>query len=293
LVDIIRCFRRRGIIVNFQSNGTLVDRVLAASGIKGVFPSFSLDGPRDVHNKIRGRSFVFDRNMKILHALREQLHKGIIITSVICEDNLHVLKDLIGLLKEEDLVPDLIIFELARWITKEMVEDTRKLLRVDEEDLPPHLKDRENPSFSYEDFSRWLTELHEALEQDEFNYLFLPKNLLEKSKEFYYRTYRQSHELFCGHLEVLRIGSEGDITPCFNIRNSLGNVTQDSIETIWNSRGFRDYRVNLIENNLAPICESCFRCLDIHTYKEPGLLDGAKGMVKRVLRFPRRMMYRN
>jgi MoaA/NifB/PqqE/SkfB family radical SAM enzyme len=134
--------------------------------------------------------------------------------------------------------------------------------------------------------------LHEALEQNKFNYLFLPKNLLEKSKEFYYRSYRESNELFCGHLEVLRIGSEGDITPCFNIRNSLGNVTRDSIETIWNSKEFREYRVNLIEKNLTPLCESCFRCLDVHTYKETGLLDSAKGVVKRVLRLPRMMMYR-
>ena len=292
LIDIIKCFRKRGMVVNFQSNGTLVDRVLEASRIKGVFPSFSLDGPRDVHNKIRGKSFVFDRNMKIFHALREELHKGLIITSIICEDNLHVLKEMIGLLKEEDLVPDLIIFELARWITKEMVEDTIRLLGVNEEDLPPHLKDRETPSFSYEDFSKLLTELNETLQKNKFNYLFVPKNLLERSKEFYYRSYRDSHELFCEHLEVLRIGSEGNVTPCFNIRNSLGNVTRDSIETIWNSREFRDYRVNLIENNLTPLCESCFRCLDIHTYKEPGLLDGAKGVAKRVLRFPRMMMHR-
>ncbi len=121
---------------------------------------------------------------------------------------------------------------------------------------------------------------------------FYRKTSLRNQRSSITESYRESNELFCGHLEVLRIGSEGDITPCFNIRNSLGNVTRDSIETIWNSREFRDYRVNLIKNNLTPLCESCFRCLDIHTYREPGLVDGAKGIVKQVLRVPRRMMYR-
>ncbi|MFH0826617.1 MAG: radical SAM protein, partial [Candidatus Omnitrophota bacterium] len=258
IIDICQEFLKQNISVRIQTNGTFVDKVLELAKINGVDLMFSLDGTREVHNKIRGEPFVFDRNLNIFKTLRNEFNRELIITSVITETNLNILKDLIKLLYEENLKSFLII-ELERIYTKQIIDETSKMLGITINDLPAHLKNKTIPSYSFQEFTRTINELKKELKLCGFNYCFFPGNLIPKAAEFYYRTYREHNELYCSYLDDLRIDSCGNIIPCFAIRKAFGNVTKDSIKTIWNSKEYCEFRIKLLEHNLAPICETCFK----------------------------------
>ena len=283
LADICRAFCMRGITVDLQTNGTFVERTLELSKMDGVNLLFSLDGPPDIHNKIRGRPFVFERNMEIFRALRKLLRKTFIITTVITEMNLSSLVDLVRLLEKRDAKPAFLAVEFARRITKEIVEETGRMLGVDREDMSLHLTAESIPPYSYQEFTLCLAALDEELKRRHFNFVYCPATLLERSKDFYYRTYRKNNELYCTHLPVLRIDSCGDVTPCFNIRKGLGNVLEDSVENIWNSTHYREYRINLLENNLTPLCETCYRAADHSYFRTNTLFMRVKQLVRRGL----------
>lgn len=268
IIDICKSFSKKGMLVYIQTNGTFVESTLKLAKIRNVRMLFSLDGPPNIHNMIRGQSFVYERTMSILRVLKYDLKKDFVITSVITDENLTFLKDFIEKLKKEHLKPNWLIIELARRYTKDIMNETLNILKLNPRDLSLHIKDDILPSYSYKKFKKYMLELDKKLKKNRFKFTYYPINLFDKLEEFYYRSYRRNNELYCTHLNELRIDSQGNIIPCFTIRKNFGNVTADSLEDIWNSKEYCIFRTNLIKNNLAPICETCYRAVDHSFYKK-------------------------
>jgi len=258
IIDICKEFLKKGIKVMIQTNGTFVDVTMELSNLKDVMVIFSLDGPKEVHNKIRGQPNVYERNLKIFRDYRRK-KKDIIITSVITDENLTVLKELIKILENEGIKPNFLIVELTRRYTKELIQETAELMKIEPWEIPMLLKENVLPSYSFEKFKKSVIELDKELKKYRYKYCYYPRDLLKNLKEFYYRTYRKNNELYCTHLDELRIDSKGNVIHCHVFRKSFGNVFEKSIEEIWNSEEFCEFRVNLIKNNLTPVCETCYR----------------------------------
>ncbi|MGM5487318.1 MAG: aminotransferase class V-fold PLP-dependent enzyme [Nanobdellota archaeon] len=55
---------------------------------------------------------------------------------------------------------------------------------------------------------------------------------------------------------TMRIDPEGNAIGCRMIRNTFGNIREQSIESIWNSPAYRQFMTTLIEGDL-PICKRC------------------------------------
>ena len=268
IIDICREFLKKGIRVHVHTNGTFVDATLKLSSFKDVTMHFSIDGPSDMHNQIRGQSYVFERNAKIFNEFKMQ-KKYFSINSVITEENIDVLKELIRILEEEGIKPNFLNVELARRYTKEIIEETAGILGIMPSDIPMYLKENAIPNYSFEKFRENVIELDKELRKYRFKYSFSPINLLDNLKDFYFRTFRKNNELHCTHFDELRIDSRGNIVHCHIIRKSFGNVLERPIEEIWNSEEFCQFRVNLVKNNLAPVCETCYRAEKVSFIKNP------------------------
>lgn len=100
--------RRLGLASRLSTNGVLLSdpalaRALVKTGVDAV--TISLDGPREVHNAIRGRDFAFDRaaiGIKNLALARKSLSGAgplIMVSTVASAANHHRLVELLGILK--------------------------------------------------------------------------------------------------------------------------------------------------------------------------------------------------
>ena len=263
--EICNVFLNRDIKVSLQTNGTFIKKTLELAKMNDLSLIFSLDGSSKIHDKIRGQKGVYKKNIQIYRFLKNNLQKNFIITSVITDENLKYLNEMFKTLGNEGLKPFMII-ELARRFTKEVIDQTINALGLNLSDIPLHVKNSILPSYSYKDFKKNLTIIDNELKNGEFKFCYFPRDLFKKRKEYYFRTRRKSNTLCCSHLDVLRIDCKGNVIPCFVIRKSFGNIKNESIDKIWNSREFCKYRMNLIKNNLVSVCETCYRALDFSHY---------------------------
>ena len=98
IFDLIRRMADEGIIVHLNSNGFLIDREvskrLAAAGLGRV--SLSIDGPRDVHNRIRRNPQAYDRVIGAVDFLKDAMPDlNITAISTLQSENMEVLPEFI------------------------------------------------------------------------------------------------------------------------------------------------------------------------------------------------------
>ena len=282
IVDICKKFLEKNIFVAIQTNGTFVERFRDIARLKDIELLFSLDGPPHIHNQIRGAEYAYDRTLCLLNTVHHDFKKKFSLTSVIANDNINVLPQLFRCLIEQKLKPAYIVIELARRYTQEDVDTSIRIMGLEPNDIRVRCTDTAVPSYSYGDLKNSLVDISNALRRYNIKYTFYPRNLSTKMKDFYYRMYRQHNSLYCTHLDDMRIDSQGNVIPCFCIRKKFGNVMTHSIEEIWNSREFRTFRINLVNNNLLPVCETCFRAVD-RTYFQNMICRRSMNIIKEVM----------
>ena len=56
---------------------------------------------------------------------------------------------------------------------------------------------------------------------------------------------------------ILVLAPDGTLLSCYALRAPFGIVLHSSLEELWNSQGMNTYRMNLIKNNMMPLCENC------------------------------------
>ncbi len=109
LFAILADCRRRGIATRLSTNGVMLARPEVAAELVRVgvdVVTVSLDGPREVHNAIRGRDFAFDRAVEGLRRLGELKASArgrgplLQVSSVVSAANAHTLRDLYRLCTE-------------------------------------------------------------------------------------------------------------------------------------------------------------------------------------------------
>jgi radical SAM protein with 4Fe4S-binding SPASM domain len=239
-----------------QTNGMFVSRVLRLTELKRVSFNLSIDGPRNIHNMMRGDNTSFDNVMNLFKLL---ILKGKIIstTTVISEYNLkHVVK-LLEYIRDEDIKPSVMIIEYERKFSKGIIEDSAEVLGLNTDHFPVTIHKDVIPSYSFQVLRKQLEEIDKTLKTNGFKFFYLPSDLKQKTRDYYYRK-KNKNPMYCYNLSVLRVDPYGDVIPCFTIRKKFGNILKTPFVDIWNSREFRMFRQKLIKNNLAPVCEACF-----------------------------------
>ncbi len=104
LFEIFSFAKEVGLKTGLATNGFFINED-NSKVIAKVFDSvqISLDGPQEVHNKIRGNKEAFQRAVNGVNLLRKNKCKQITISSVITTSNIRNLKKLIGIVKKLDV----------------------------------------------------------------------------------------------------------------------------------------------------------------------------------------------
>ncbi len=259
MVEILEYINSKNIKIAISTNLTLLNenviKELKEKGIlKNIFFSTSIDGSREIHDKIRGKG-KFDllkNNTKLLQEYGSNVHQ---VTSVIQEDNLDNLKDIVNILKELGIKN--LQLEYEYMVNKESLEIASKTLNTNLESFPINVKKSLKPNYSLEKLKKVILDVEKAAKEANINLGYFPNNFAEYIKDYYNSTYRTSKKNYCKHMKMIRINPQGDVVWCFMIRTKLGNLIEQSFDDIWYSEKMKEFRRNLTKNNLTPLCDSC------------------------------------
>lgn len=276
--EICNAFHRRNISVSIQTNGTFPEKAKGIAKLKNTEILLSLDGPSDIHDKMRGMPGVSEKTMEIMDFLKKN-NKRCVITTVVSDENLSYLSGFPEQLFHNGLKPDLIIVEVIRRFSYGVISKAVKETGLSKKDIGVNTKKSIKPNYSLEEFETGVSMLKRTLDKYKFNYTFYPIDMISNMENIYNRNFRPNNRIYCTHFDVARIESNGELVPCFVFRKGFGNLLEDDFSNIWNCDEFKAFRKTMLDNNLTSACETCFRAVRVSAIER--LFDKAISAIRR------------
>lgn len=264
-LDLIKFWKKRNINVSLQTNATLINErnILKFRSLENITSIItSLDGPKEIHDTIRGKSGSFDRLEKAIIMLkndRPDIHITIFSTLLV-EDNLDKLNELIDTVKSFNIDEVNILFEQV--YDPKDIESTHNIFQ--KKLLWKRGEYRINTNIRDTPFSKKLDsrKLKNKLRLSKM-YGLLKGCLVNYRPYNYYKNMgkylgNEPSQAFCVKLiePTLRINQEGNIIWCDVIEKSFGSLLEKSPDEIWLSEDYQVFRKYLFKNSL-PICRRC------------------------------------
>lgn len=241
LVAMLREGERRGISMQFISNGTVLDPGTAPRllELKRSHICFSLDGATaQTFESIRtGASFdkVLANIRELTRRRGERVFPLISVTAVVTGANLHEVPALVRLAKELGVDGVNLQTALTSW-GKEELEQYNQTIRVQPGSAQAEAIFREAGRIAGE----------------------LGLELTVRREDFYSRRHKCPWPW-----QRAFVAANGDVVPCCILADSdtikMGNLFQKSFAEIWNSREYRDFRSRIRKHQLPEFCKNCYR----------------------------------
>lgn len=256
IFEIMRILEKKGIKVFIVTNGTLLDKekvelLVNFKNIIGI--QFSLDGSKEIHNKIRRSPYAFDQANNAINLLCNRLR--ISLSCVITAENAQDLTSVLELARDLKIRNVNYSFEYfnttQEWERAKKILENAKILNV---------KIRNNYLFDIVDMEMRVKQLKRIARSYGIGIIISPQITSR-----YFREYLSSQSLYnlrlsCGNLAKGRIDPYGNVTFCQSIRKKFGNLTEKSFQEIWHGKDFIRFRRE-IHSKLSsnPVCRRCCR----------------------------------
>lgn len=236
-----------GIQTGLVTNGWLLDKktadqlmILDLSRL-----SVSIDGFGDVHDSIRGVKGSFDRAIDALNNInssKDELEKSCVvhINSVICNENLDMLIDLIDLARRNNSI---------NWFQALHSYDKRT---EDPLWIPKHRLDKLNET---------IDKIIE-IKKNEKGIIGNPTKELRSIKR-YFKDYVVERDECYAAFDTISINSYGSVLPCW-LWNNAGNIKDNDIISIWNSDVYKKSIMDM---------QKCKHTCMLNCHFAPGSLD--------------------
>jgi MoaA/NifB/PqqE/SkfB family radical SAM enzyme len=267
--EFLRQAKARGFVVHLQTNGTLLDRhadSLVSLGVEMV--TVSMDGPPEVHDRIRGQAGAFDQTREGLRALvaaRERRGRpGPIITvnCVISKASMATLDQMVPLTQE--IGADILQIQHTIFNTAANIQCHNRALSPrfaaaqGLELVSPSIPEGEyyESDITPADLVQLARQLQEAqrLAKSRLKLMFLP-NLPPDLLAPYYLDLNHPFPQVCKALwKGCPILPDGTVSPCLHL--VAGNLAGQSFQEIWNGPKMRRFR-QIISRRLFPGCARC------------------------------------
>lgn len=254
--DLLDMLKDKKVSVHLTTNGTMINKsnieqLKRNSNIEAI--GVSLDGTKELHNSIRGSKTAYDRTIEATCLMNNSFM--VYIVCVITKENLPYLKDIVCLASR--LGFDNVIFEYERKYLKEDIISSQRILHLSEEAFSLNCSEDKEPGYPFNELELSLKKAEMEGRRCGVTVYYLPRFLRKKLSSCYLRRLRRDGRYFCRAIFNSRIDWRGNVFHCYAVRESFGNLLNSSFEEIWNSQKYRNFRKDLLENNLLPICETC------------------------------------
>lgn len=259
----VRYLSKQGLNYQITTNGYLLEK-FATKFVEDKVPLIyvSIDGPPEVHNKVRGVADSFQKAYNGIQRLiqtKKELNQILPRTCVaytISNYNSHCLNETASIFKE--LGVETIIFGHLNFITEEMAkahnDQFGHICKVSPSSISTLNPKRVN-----------IKALMEQIRLLKKNYPKTFINFLPDIATFHeINTYYKNPEKFVLRRKCTipwrnaQILANGDVVPasrCFHV--VMGNIYQNSFVKIWNSKIIRNFRKELKEIGTTPACSRC------------------------------------
>lgn len=265
--------KARKLLVQVQTNGTLLAKhaeFLVESGVEIV--TISLDGPREIHDRIRGVSGTFDAVQRgadaLVEARRKQGAHGPIVSFnfTISKANYEYMAETVE--EAIGMNGDFIQIQHTMFNSPEKIEEHNSLFDPDSlEELGltmvlPSIGDGGfyQSRIGREDIPKLLEQMNKSREiaKGRIKAHFLPNISDELVAPYYLNLDHPFVEGCSAFWKTLRVEPDGTVSPCLNL--VLGNIGDRPFEQIWNGPAMQSAR-NFIRRRLTP---GCVRCCQRH-----------------------------
>jgi len=267
IMELIEYINAKGIYISIDTNGTLIDQYAKELVHMGnIHLTFSVDGPEDIHDKVRNVKGCFKKmkeNILLLHEIEKTSEKKLSksITFTISPDSY------MGLGKMPDVARSLSINSI---VIVPYYYVTEKSGKAYDEVMQEHFSckpyswhgfHRESSGIDLDEFSKQYNEYKSTLgEITEFPYMGSTKTGFSKNdlREWFENPCSPVGTTYCMNVEsFIDIQSNGDANFCTDFPDYIiGNVTKSSIYEIWNSEKASNFRTYRREKQF-PVCYRC------------------------------------
>lgn len=266
IIPMIRCVTSAGLRCNMITNGTLLGDVAADlihSGIDEII--VSLDGPEEVHDRMRGRDQAFEMATRGIEILEEEKQKAgkrkpvVNINATIWEENAPRLSELLPIARR--LGAATITFHHPVFIGQPDMEKHREIIfdryGVSQSDFDGFVRDRP-PRV---DIDLLLREKRKAEEASNGVKVSFYPNYTDDEVRSYYSDVRFSATSYSGRCRspwmTVYIFPNGDVRPCLSLGVTYGNIEHDSLEEILDGEIAQQFRSDLKHRGMYPACARC------------------------------------
>jgi MoaA/NifB/PqqE/SkfB family radical SAM enzyme len=255
IVELIRMVKSRGLSVGTFTNGTLLNEDII-DGIIGAgldWIAFSLQGTRDVHDRILGSAGAFEKmvgNISVLTKKRPRKTR-VVIHSTICEHNVNDLRDLavLGL----DLGADLVRFGHPTFYSQRealsCTDALRKGLGDDHVKALSYIYDiRGKEDLYVSNITKIRSEFGNRIS-------FSPDLGADELRRWYSPDFSSGRKCLFAWRGAF-VYPNGDMYPCESIAYNVGNVFDNNFDDVWNGDRYKKMR-QLLKKRLFSACARC------------------------------------
>jgi len=265
IFEISKYAKSNGMIVNFVTNGTLINETIANkivdAGINHI--TFSLDGPRPIHDEVRSVPGTFDRIIAGIKILKDMETSGKTVPGM-------SISTYVSAINQKKLAQTLRVINktgikdwgvgLITHNSDNLTNDTKKIFNMSAGDGHGglgNLKDEvKNINLDILNNQREACKMINKGDDYGLDIIFPSKDAI---KNYYDPTWNEVPNCTCRWSRTV-ISPYGEVFPCVNlsmINHIVGNIKEEKLKKIWNGEKYIDFRKKLKEYGTFPICSKC------------------------------------
>lgn len=250
--SILDLVTRNGFLIGMVTNSTLLDKDIASklseTNVNQIMTN--IDGRKETHDKLRGKSGAYNSVTKALTTLEDYgLLKKTVIATVLTKLNYkeipYVIESIKGYLVMEYRLITFMPVGRGTTYKENLIMNKKDWLAFTYDILPRIFAEKVNVSLSFAHMLLFQVLKNVGLDTDAMN-LVMDKMRLIKGP------------IGCeGGERVMIISSDGKVSPCPHLPHlcAPGNVSDHSLQYFWNSQVFRNFRRN--KHRIPEDCKPC------------------------------------
>lgn len=257
MIEILGLFKDRKIKFGIITNGTLIDDNIAKklSELDPVVINISMDGPREIHEMIRGPN-TFNRTIECIKLLKGHGYSKITINYVISKINFQYLDEMAKLTKDLDVN---LQFQHLQFTDKKRNDGHREMIKryfnFYNEDRTSGIC-TELYDFDIKQLKEQVGNIRDKINSNS-RIRFLPNLDLEEIEKYYLDLDHYTHSEYCIYpWKEARINPYGEMVYCI-MEPIAGSLLNSSFKEVWNNKDMRYFRKVLKNEKLFPNCARC------------------------------------
>jgi MoaA/NifB/PqqE/SkfB family radical SAM enzyme len=265
IMSVLGLFREKGYACGYlTTNGTIITEEraealadLAAAGfLKHI--SVSIDGPGELHDAARGLKGTFERTCAGLRRLQEAARRKhaplrVSINTTVAHESLDALDQMVDV--ADQLGVDAIGLNHLMYSTPQEVAETVRLIGAPDASAIATFVTAD-PGLDIEIVRNKVAALEEKCRRRNVLFDFRPKVQPQLIDNYYTPGAALNGRCLYPFLHA-RVSFSGKVYFCPFIRIEVGDLTQSSLEEIWNGDKYVGMRRALVENGIFPVCRRC------------------------------------